>query len=309
LLQRRVVDFSSERSINKTATAIKEHYDLELSTSAITKITHVTSKKAKEFNAEVNDEGKVAEVIVAQLDGSMIPIVEYQEASQEEGTSEGKKKRHCHWREARLCSASLPGGGVKRYGVTIGSPLEAGCMMSQVCQELGMTEDTFIHGVGDGAPWIADQYEEQFGMNHEFYLDFYHACEYLAEAWQAVKRRSSNDLQDLLERWKGMLKESRAEEVIDELSKELERYPNEEAIIKAHQYLVNRRQYLNYRKALEADLPIGSGEVESGHRSVLQSRLKKPGAWWRIDNAENMAHLKVMQANEKWDTFWEKLAA
>lgn len=306
------MDFSAERSIKKTATALKEHYDLDLSTSAIAKITHATSQKAKEFNAENSNDAKVAEVIVAQLDGSMIPIVEYQEIPENGCDSGGKKKRHCHWREARLCTASLPKGGLKRYGVTIGSPFEAGCMMSHVCQELGMQEDTFIHGVGDGAPWIADQYEEQFGMNHAFYLDFYHACEYLAEAWQALKRHApqqDSSPQNLLELWKKRLKESRAEEVIADLQREMERYPNEDAIAKAHQYLVNRRQYLDYRKALEADLPIGSGEVESGHRSVLQSRLKKPGAWWRIDNAENMAHLKVMQANEKWDGFWTMLAA
>ena len=27
-------------------------------------------------------------------------------------------------------------------------------------------------------------------------------------------------------------------------------------------------------------------EVESGHRSVLQKRLKKPGAWWAMGNTD-----------------------
>jgi len=49
--------------------------------------------------------------------------------------------------------------------------------------------------------------------------------------------------------------------------------------------------------------------VESGHRSVLQARLKKPGAWWKIENAEKVAQIKVMQANEYWHPFWKKLAA
>ncbi len=56
---------------------------------------------------------------------------------------------------------------------------------------------------------------------------------------------------------------------------------------------------------LEAGLPIGSGEVESGHRSVLQARLKKPGA----GHAENMAHLKVLQENNHWEEFWAQKAA
>jgi hypothetical protein len=31
-------------------------------------------------------------------------------------------------------------------------------------------------------------------------------------------------------------------------------------------------------------LPIGSGEIESGHRYVFQNRLKISGAWWKMEN-------------------------
>ena len=34
-----------------------------------------------------------------------------------------------------------------------------------------------------------------------------------------------------------------------------------------------------YKAALDQDLPIGPGRVESGNRSVIQRRLKLPGAW------------------------------
>ena len=67
-------------------------------------------------------------------------------ATEEQKSSGLKKDRDCHWREARLCFASNPSDGLKRYGVTIGSPFEAGCMMSQVCKQLGMNDDTLIHG-------------------------------------------------------------------------------------------------------------------------------------------------------------------
>lgn len=33
-----------------------------------------------------------------------------------------------------------------------------------------------------------------------------------------------------------------------------------------------------YKEALAAELPIGSGEIESGNGSVVQKRLKIPGA-------------------------------
>jgi len=38
----------------------------------------------------------------------------------------------------------------------------------------------------------------------------------------------------------------------------------------------------------KTNLPIGSGEVESAHRYVIQERLKLPGAWWAHPNAQAM---------------------
>ena len=106
------------------------------------------------------------------------------------------------------------------------------------------------------------------------------------------------------------LKQAKAREILADLAKHVTESPTEtRSLHTAHQYLSKRQDYLNYAQALEQDLPIGSGEVESGHRSVLQARLKKPGAWWKLENAENMAHLKVMQANEHWHQFWQQAAA
>ncbi|MSO23222.1 MAG: ISKra4 family transposase, partial [Acidobacteria bacterium] len=49
-----------------------------------------------------------------------------------------------------------------------------------------------------------------------------------------------------------------------------------------------------YQSALVAGLPIGSGEVESAHRYVIQARLKRAGAWWKEDNAAKMLALRIV---------------
>lgn len=258
-----------------------------------------------ETNAEA------ARVIIAQIDGSMVPIVYYGELTQEDKKAGLKRHRECHWKEFRLCCTSLPDSSSKYYGVVVGTPFEAGCMMYQTCSHLGLNDATHIHGVADGATWIAEQYEEQFGMNHEFYLDFYHASEYLSAA---AKNITAEDLEGqstkqwLLSRNTRLL-EGNATEVIEELKKLASDNQEDCPISKAYQYLANRLDYLNYPRAIEQNLPIGSGEVESGHRSVLQARLKQPGAWWKLTNAENMAHLKVLQANNHWEWFWDKKAS
>jgi hypothetical protein len=48
----------------------------------------------------------------------------------------------------------------------------------------------------------------------------------------------------------------------------------------------------------------GSGMIESGHRHVLQARLKKAGTAWLRDNADRIAHLRVLRAKQQWDSFW-----
>ena len=71
-------------------------------------------------------------------------------------------------------------------------------------------------------------------------------------------------------------------------------------------YITNRPDQFNYKGALENDLPIGSGEVVSSHRYVIQERLKIPGAWWKQDNANNMLALRTLRANDVWDNYWKK---
>ena len=124
LLDRRVVDFSSERSIKKTAQAIIEHYGFELSTSAISKITHSTTKEAKEFNSTVKYGEESNPLLVVQMDGSMVPIVNYEAPTPKQIEQGLQRNRGCHWREFRLCSVSIPDNVSKLYGVVLGLPLE-----------------------------------------------------------------------------------------------------------------------------------------------------------------------------------------
>jgi hypothetical protein len=72
-------------------------------------------------------------------------------------------------------------------------------------------------------------------------------------------------------------------------------------------YLRNRLSQLDYKGALEQGLPIGSGEIESAHRYVIQERLKLPGAWWTPTNIEAMLALRLNRANREWDDYWGRV--
>ena len=81
--------------------------------------------------------------------------------------------------------------------------------------------------------------------------------------------------------------------------------PEAEAPVRSgYRYLRNRLDCLDYPRALALGLPIGSGMIESGHRHGLQARLKKAGAAWLPDHADQIAHLRVLRANDQWLSLW-----
>ena len=72
----------------------------------------------------------------------------------------------------------------------------------------------------------------------------------------------------------------------------------------AHRYRSGWTEQLGHAAARQAELPIGSGEIESGHRHVIQQRLKLAGSWWKEPNAEAMLGLRVARADNLWHTYW-----
>ena len=59
---------------------------------------------------------------------------------------------------------------------------------------------------------------------------------------------------------------------------------------------------MNKKDAIDAILPIGSGKIESAHRYVLQKRLKLTGAWWTVENANDMLALRIIRVNDDWQS-------
>ena len=138
-------------------------------------------------------------------------------------------------------------------------------------------------------------------------VDFYHLSEYLGTAARAIANQGA---QRWLWQQQERMKANRCAEVLVELARhrEAESVADVSAPVRrCERYIQARLEYLDYAGALERGLPIGSGEIESGHRSVLQARLKLSGAWWRAENAEKMLALRVTRANGEWQSYWKQL--
>ena len=188
-----------------------------------------------------------------------------------------------------------------------GSVEAAGRRWKTCVVQAGGGRATRLHCVGDAAPWIESQAERQFGSQASYLVDFYHVSEYLAKAAVVVAAQSAKAW---LHAQQARLKKNQGAEVLAALLPHCEAatLPDTEAPVRVCQrYLRNHAAQLDYAGALAAGLPIGSGEIESSHRTIIQKRLKISGAWWLPQNAEKMLALRSTRANQEWESYWTQL--
>jgi hypothetical protein len=302
-LERVMVDFGAETSYCDAVEKVREHYAIDVSESGV---RVVTQKHGEQMQLESEVTPQMPEVglkeLVSEMDGTLLPIVEI-------GASCGdkRKQRLCKWQEAKLCLAGQANSYHRRYEATFGSVEQAARQWKSCVIRAGGGKQTSVHCVSDGARWIANQAKEQFGTKLRFLVDFYHLSEYLSAAGKAIAGTGS--LVWLCKQQERM-KENKVVEVLAELAlhRESKEIPEENAPVrKCERYIKSRLDSLDYKTAIEKGLPIGSGEIESGHKSVLQSRLKLSGAWWKKENAEKMLALRVTRANGEWRSYWREV--
>jgi HAMP domain-containing protein len=303
-LQRALADFAADVSYHRATEKLVEHYGVELSASTIRDLTQEHGARLLEQQQQLMEElGPEAgvEVLLAETDGSLVPLVKSAEPA-----ADKRKGKSVYWGEARLSIARDLKTVRRRFAATMEEAEQAGAVWLDCVKRAGGGAKTKIHCVGDAAGWILEQARQRFGEQGSYLIDFYHVSEYLAAAGAVI---AGPEAKRWLERQQKRVKDHGVEGVIEELVPYLERAEikeEEAAVRKCHRYLSRHRGQMKYKEALAAGLPIGSGEIEGGHRYVVQERLKKAGAWWKRENAKKMLALRVNRANQEWSSYWRQ---
>ena len=81
---------------------------------------------------------------------------------------------------------------------------------------------------------------------------------------------------------------------------------SQQARAKLVRYLKNNKARISYGKLRRGGYPLGSGAIESANKFICHVRLKRSGAWWRIDNANNVLKLRCAKYNAKFDDAFAK---
>lgn len=305
-LQRAMTDFGADEPFAAAAAKVREHYGIDVPVGAVRAITeqHGAAMLAGLPQGSPWPETPGVPRLIAEMDGSMVPRVDM--APPGPGVDR-RKTRQLSWTEARLCLVRAPGAVTPRFGATMGSVEAAGDQLWESAVAAGVGRQTRIHAVSDGAPWIADQVERTMGAQATYLVDFYHLCDYLAAAAGVVAAPAPATWMAEKKTW---LKANRWADVLDTLRPAVEPddVADEAAPVRACvRYLSNRTGSLDYQGALAAELPIGSGEIESAHRYIIQSRIKRAGTWWTAANLANMLALRVLRANGEWEAYWTQV--
>jgi hypothetical protein len=300
-LDRVLADFGCEHSFARAVGSVQEHYGFVIGSSAIRTATleqagRARNKLQKQYDQPFRILPEVgAEHVIAQTDGTMICTVA-------PGSRKGRRPRE--WKEMRLVAAQAKESCRTTYAATMDTVNETGRRWGHCARQAGWGLNSQIHAQGDGAAWIRIQSREIFGRQGTFLCDFYHVSEYLGAAAKTCRPAKPDSWRRTQQK---RLRRGALKKIIEELLPHLEPEgtPKEEAPVRnAHRYLSNRVDCLDYPRALEQGLPIGSGLIESGHRHVLHARLKKAGAAWLPDHADQIAHIRVLRANGHWASLW-----
>ncbi|QLH48621.1 MAG: ISKra4 family transposase [Candidatus Accumulibacter cognatus] len=305
-LQRVMSDFGADAAFGRVPEKLKEHYGIEMPVSTIQRITehHAPIICEQEAKREIVAGTMAGVTFIGEMDGSMVPVVEISSDAEDK-----RKGKRLAWKEVRLSLVHPKGSVTPIFGGNFaGGVEESGRQWWRCAAKAGFGPGSYLHAVGDGASWIATQEEIQFGAQGAYLVDFFHLCEYLGEASKVC---AANDPRAWLEEQKSRLKANQSGAVLEALAPFVETNSDDPATA-CDRYIRNRRDQLDYQGAIKQGLPIGSGEIESAHRYVIQERIKLPGAWWSPDHIETMLALRLNRANREWDAYWrgvEKEAA
>lgn len=318
-VERALTDFGSEESFGQSAKRFEEHYGFAVDRTTVLRVVESHAHRAEdflrkrfesartEFAKPLADRPGVARMLV-ELDGCEIRTGTLIAGDGEEKTAvrgAPKRRRKEEWREVRVGLArpldEVDATCVARmdeYAPVTEQLFSAACVR-------GLSSRTEVIAVADGGQGLREEVQAQF-VGSRFIYDRPHLKQHLYEAAEAMGLKGA-----ARESWVadqiGRIDGGRVEAVLGRLREHKGRGKKRVGALIAH--LTRFEDAVDYDAFRAEGLPIGSGEVESAHRTIPQKRLKLPGAWWRPANVNPMLALRVVRRNGWWNEFWTERPA
>lgn len=230
-------------------------------------------------------------------------------------TTKGRHGFATPWREPRVLVIDIldKDGQPDRlrlplYDVLIGDAEAIWALLIGYLRLLGAAYADVVEFIADGAEWIWHRVERLRTMAEipaaklVEVLDFYHASQYLSETLATCRHLPKAQRHTLYKRLRHVLRhQADGVEVVMEALRTLATTQRSKAIPRALRYVEAHAHRMRY-VALEArQLSIGSGQVESAVRRVINLRFKAPGSFWTETTVSGLMHLRAAFKAGRWD--------
>lgn len=311
-VKRALSDFGIECSFAAAAKRFTEHYHFNIASSAVFRSTKKIANEALDFiedklsNAEPEEE-KTIEKLLVELDGCEIRTAEFRIMENSEETTpvynNPKKEKIVNWRDVRLGFVRPLESNEKTFVGKMASYKEIVGDLHNAGKLIGMTAETEVVGVADGGIGLSEELKRQF-PNMQFILDKSHLKDHFydtAEKLGISQTARPNWVKQKIR----AISNGKVFEILKQLQELYDKEPNVR-LKRLIGYIKRFRDAVNYSKFKEEGYPIGSGEIESAHKSVPQKRLKIPGATWNPTSIDPMLALRVLRADDWWEDFWNQ---
>ena len=230
-------------------------------------------------------------------------------------TAKGRHGFSTPWREPRLLVIDIldAQGQPDRlrlplYDVLIGDAEAVWALLIGYLRLLGAAYADVVECIADGAEWMWNRVErlrtlaEIPAAKLVEVLDFYHASQYLSETIATCRNMSKAQRQALYKRLRHALRhQADGVEVVMEALRTLATTQRGKAITRALRYVEAHAHRMRYVTLEAHKLPIGSGQVESAVRRVVNLRFKAPGSFWTETTVSGLMHLRAAFKAGRWD--------
>lgn len=271
-------------------------------------------------------EGASTTRVYVGIDGFMLPMVTEGEQGKRFEKARARRQRLKRKRGVRRPPLVRRRGADQRYKefklvslydqdqqhklmrVTRHGPDRAGKMLRGMAEDVRLHRADQVVAVTDGAEWIARLIERNLPKQKTTaILDFYHAAEHVHQ----TRRVLYGEENEAGQRWAHTLIEAMLEQPFDawwdilvEARGRCRAATKRKAADSLMQYLLTRREKIDYARFKAMGLKIGSGPTESGCKSQSR-RLKGPGMRWAATNAEGMLALESLHQSNLWSIYWQ----
>ena len=314
-VNRALSDFGIEDSFAMAAVRFKEHYNYDIGSSSAARSTKQAAQQAMEYvenklsnvNLESKEANESIDKMLAELDGSEIRTARFVPVEDSTETTpvynNPKKEKIINWRDVRLGFVRPLDSKSKTFVGKMDTYQEVVSQMHSAAVLTGMTAETKIIGVADGGIGLSEELKRQF-PSMQFILDKSHLKDHLYETAEALGI-NQKDRPGWVKPRVRAISDGNVEAVLKELEEENDKNPNKR-LKRLIGYIKRFYDALDYDNFKSLGYPIGSGEIESAHKSIPQKRLKIPGASWNADSIDPMLALRILRADDWWEDFWNQ---